>query len=120
MLFGSPVQILIHGYAHPVPDGRGFWGGFWILPGPWLKPAFDKKGHQKEDDNTDTMANLVDRFNEMLEAVASDSEDVKYVDVRPCLSNATNYKDDWADELHPTGGAFRRIAEAFHEILAKG
>lgn len=111
--FGNPVRILIHGYGHPVPDGRGFWGGFWLLPGPWLKPAFDKKGHQSEETNTDTMEKLVNRFNAMLGTVALGSEYVDYVDVRPCLSNATDYKDHWADELHPTGDAFRRIAEAF-------
>ena len=117
-LFGSTVKMLIHGYAHPVPDGRGFWGGFWLLPGPWLKPAFDKKGHQKEETNTDTMAKLVNRFNKVLETVAAESDDVEYVDVRRCLSNATNYKDDWANELHPTEDAFHRIAEAFHAKLS--
>ncbi len=33
---GGPVTILVHGYDYPVPDGRGFLGGWWILPGPWL------------------------------------------------------------------------------------
>ena len=37
-LLGAPVPILLHGYDYPVPDGRGFLGGWGPLPGPWLEP----------------------------------------------------------------------------------
>jgi hypothetical protein len=39
------VPVVTHGYGNPVPDGRGFLGGFWFLPGPWLKPGFSEKGY---------------------------------------------------------------------------
>src|SRR5215470_17645715 len=42
---GHTVPILIHGYDYPVPDGRGFWGG-WPFPGPWLEPGFREKNFQ--------------------------------------------------------------------------
>jgi lysophospholipase L1-like esterase len=38
-----PVPILLHGYDYPVPDGRGFLGGWGPLPGPWLQPSFNRK-----------------------------------------------------------------------------
>ena len=38
------LPILVHGYDYPVPDGRGFLGGWWFLPGPWLEPGFREKG----------------------------------------------------------------------------
>src|SRR5204863_9248595 len=49
---GRPLPIVVHGYDHPVPDGRGFMGGWWALPGPWLKPGFTKKGHLDQAANT--------------------------------------------------------------------
>ena len=42
------IPILIHGYAHPVPDGRPFLTG-WPLPGPWLQPGFSAKGYVHDD-----------------------------------------------------------------------
>jgi len=42
---GEPVPIIIHGYDYAVPDGRGFLGGWWLLPGPWLEPGFRRKGY---------------------------------------------------------------------------
>lgn len=27
------IPVIIHGYDHPVPDGRGYWGGWGPLPG---------------------------------------------------------------------------------------
>jgi len=61
-----PIPIITHGYAYPVPDGRGFLGGFWLLPGPWLEPGFRKKGHLQVAKNTALMVGLIDRFNAML------------------------------------------------------
>ena len=109
-LFGNQIPILVHGYAHPVPDGRGYWGGFWILPGPWLKPAFDKKGYWTREKNIDTLEDLVDRFNDMLSTLTENRElqHVRYVNVRECLTNEKGYKKDWADELHPTSVLSRK------------
>jgi hypothetical protein len=42
---GNTIPIVTHGYDYPVPDGRGFLGGWWRLPGPWLQPGFRRKGH---------------------------------------------------------------------------
>ncbi len=47
--FGRTIPVLVHGYDYPVPDGRGYVGGFWVLPGPWLEPAFRQKGYADMD-----------------------------------------------------------------------
>jgi hypothetical protein len=108
------VRVIVHGYAYPVPDGRGFWGGAWFLPGPWLEPGFRRKGYAQLPANTQVMKQLIDAFNVMLDGLVSDlvaaGKDVRYVDLRPFLSNGADYKKDWANELHPTGDAFRRVA----------
>ncbi len=112
-----PVPILVHGYAHPVPDGRRF-GGFWPLPGPWLKPGFEEKGFTDLATNTGLMEQLIDRFNAMLQSVAAAFVHVHYVDLRPLLRNDHNYRRDWANELHPKESGFRAIAERFATVIA--
>jgi len=115
---GRVIRIIVHGYAHPVPDGRGFLGGFWFLPGPWLRPGFIKKGFDDLNDNTAMMQDLIDRFNAMVQDVAALPEfgHVRYVDLRGTLSNTipgSDYKDSWANELHPTKDAFSAVAAEF-------
>ncbi|MEM6794935.1 MAG: GDSL-type esterase/lipase family protein [Acidobacteriota bacterium] len=118
-----PLPVLVHGYAHAVPDGRGFWGGWSLLPGPWLEPGFEVRGYGGDDmlpANTEVMRTLIDRFNAMVESLPEEPgfEHVRYVDLRPLLSNdPARYLDDWADELHPTSRGFAAVAGKFDEIL---
>jgi hypothetical protein len=107
-----PLPILLHGYDYPVPDGRGFLGGWALLPGPWLQPGLFRKGHAKLDANKAILRTLIDRFNAMLKGVSATAGfgHVKYVDLRGTLSQSASYKDDWANELHPTKSGFRAVA----------
>ena len=114
------VPLLVHGYAPPVPDGRGFWGGWVFLPGPWLRPSFDQKGYADRQRNIDLMSDLINRYNDMVKAVVNEQRDLgaKYVDLRDILSNdVKRYRKDWRNELHPTPDGFRRIAKRFHEVI---
>jgi lysophospholipase L1-like esterase len=122
--FGSAVPILIHGYDYPVPDGRGYLGGFWILPGPWLEPGFRQKGYQDLGERVDVMVTLIDRFNALLASVAGGPglEHVAYVNLRGILSNelrGKKYKTWWNDELHPTEKGFTEIADRFDQTLRR-
>jgi lysophospholipase L1-like esterase len=114
----EPLPIIVHGYAHPVPDGRGFLGGAWLLPGPWLDPGFREKGFGDLPTNTKLMAQLIDRFNTMVQSVSAAFAHVHYVDLRPLLRSDSNYKRDWANELHPTTAGFRAIADLFATEIA--
>ena len=120
-LVGSTVPILLHGYAYPVPDGRGFVGGWGPLPGPWLQPGFSEKGFGRLEDCTKMMAQLIDRFNAMMKDVTSlsDFKHVRYIDLRPELTNGPKYKDDWANELHPSKSGFEKVTKRFANELAK-
>jgi len=125
--FGHKVPVLIHGYAYPVPDGRGYLGGFWVLPGPWLKPGFQEKGYFVNDDAAelancrDLMKDLIDRFNDVQASIAGSPkfEHVMYVDLRQLLSNELPraYKQSWANELHPTEAGFQTVAKSFSDAL---
>lgn len=118
---GKPIPIITHGYDYALPDGRGFMGGFWFLPGPWLEPGFRKKGYKDFTKNSAVVAQLMDRFNVMLESVSANPQfsHVRYLDLRRTLSSGSNFKKDWANELHPTETGFRLVTEKFAALIAK-
>jgi hypothetical protein len=117
---GRRLPILVHGYDYPVPDGRGFLGGWWLLPGPWLEPGFREKGFDDLQERIGLARQLIDRFNAQLAGVAAMSEfpHVKYVNIRGTLSVGTDYKRWWANELHPTPRGFERVTARFAAALA--
>jgi hypothetical protein len=113
------LPILVHGYDYPVPDGRGFMGGWWVLPGPWLEPGFREKGFEKMTERLRLIKQLIDRFNSMLRDVARMGEfpHVRYIDLRNTLSTGPNYKTYWANELHPTPKGFELVTNRFAQAL---
>ena len=134
--YSAKVPILIHGYGYAVPNNRPIWG-VWHS---WLYPHFRKKGHTDLQRNTDAIARLVDRFNDMLSNLHTKKHlsHVKYIDLRDCLSNnlrclndreGHNYGDtddclgefelDWNDELHPTSDGFEKLAKKFSKKIKK-
>jgi lysophospholipase L1-like esterase len=115
-----PIPVVTHGYDYPVPDGRGFLGGWWALPGPWLEPGFRQKGYRDRDRNLGIMKVLIDRFNRMLAAVSAVPEfsHVHYLDLRGTLATDATYKRFWANELHPTGRGFDLVTSQFAALLA--
>ncbi|MHB8132108.1 MAG: SGNH/GDSL hydrolase family protein, partial [Mobilitalea sp.] len=117
---GKKIPILVHGYDYPVPDGRGFLGGWWFLPGPWLEPGFRKKGYNELPLRIQLAKELIERFNIMLESVSKiqSFSHVHYIDLRNTLSNnIQEYKEWWANELHPTQKGFESVTDRFVEVL---
>jgi hypothetical protein len=109
------VPILIHGYANPVPDGRPAY-----IKGPWLSTVFKPRGYVDATGEVDLgvctplMAQLIARFNTMLQGLPSAAPNlghVTYVDVRPALRNDANYQDDWENELHPMPDGFSAVTK---------
>jgi hypothetical protein len=115
--FKQTLPILVHGYDYPVPDGRGFLGG-WPFPGPWLDPGFREKNFEDLNQRVGMMKGMMDQFNVMLKSVTNDPalSYVHYIDLRGTLSNDLNndaYKEWWANELHPTEKGFEKVTEKF-------
>jgi hypothetical protein len=120
--FGTTIPIVVHGYGNAVPDGRGVLGGFSILPGPWLEPAFRQKGYTQLVKNVPVMKDLIGYFNDMLADLPAVSglSHVSYLDLRSLLSNqllGNAYKKSWANELHPTPNGFAVLAKAFSDRI---
>jgi hypothetical protein len=119
--FSVTVPILMHGYDYPVPDGRGFLGG-WPFPGPWLDPGFREKNFDDLARRVAMMQTLMDQFNDMVNSLPARAgfAHVRYIDLRRTLSNhLEDYKDWWANELHPTEKGFEAVTDRFAAELAK-
>lgn len=118
---GNKIPVLVHGYDYPVPDGRGFLGGWWFLPGPWLEPGFRQKGYEDMARRVALAKDLIDRFNTMLgNLVALESfKHVHYIDLRNTLSNGADYKKWWSNELHPSEKGFEAVTKRFATVLEK-
>lgn len=122
LYFNRVTPVVIHGYGYPVPDGRGYRGGAWLLPGPWLEPGFRRKGYLNLVENSGVMVNLIDAFNAMLATIPQQKglEHVTYLDLRSILSNelaGRAYRKSWDNELHPTKAGFQSVADEFSKVL---
>lgn len=120
------MVILTHGYDYPWPDGRGV---LWIrgLIGPWFGPTFNAKNfplNQLPDDllrRRLITKQLLDAINEMLldlEKHPKYASRVFHVDLRGTLTaDFDHYRDQWANELHPTNSGFEALADRFEAVM---
>jgi lysophospholipase L1-like esterase len=110
---GKRIPIVFHGYDYPVADGRGYLGGWSLLPGPWLEPGFRQKGYTDTQERLELLRELMDRFNDMLASVAAlpGFEHTVYVDLRGTLTTGAGYKKLWENELHPSRKGFQLVTE---------
>lgn len=110
----AAVQIIVHGYARPVPDGRAVFNfpfGFRFV-GPWLRPTLTRKGISVEG-GTPLIGELIDRFNAMLDRLATAFPGkVHHLDLRPLVG-----PDDWTNELHLYNDAYARVAAHFDQKI---
>ena len=107
------IHIILHGYGRPIPDGRAV---IRILEfsfvGPWLRPPLVAKGYEQRAEQKQIVHQLIDSFNLMLEQFAATDSRLHYIDLRPLISDS-----DWANELHLTNSAFRRVAGEFDKVI---
>ncbi len=116
---GRVLPIIVHGYDYAIPDGRGFAGGWGPFPGPWLEPGFREKGFDELQQRIAIVRSLIDRFNTMLNdlPLLSGFDHVHYLDLRGTLSGGPDYREDWANELHPSSQGFAKVTELFARKL---
>src|SRR5262249_38876927 len=103
-LTATGIPILVHGYDHPIPDGRGdriltVEIGPWIMPnfaGPFGRGYDIRKFPEKTADlalATNVVRRLIDRFNDMLARTAAAHSNVHYVKLTGRLAQA--YGNDY-------------------------
>jgi len=92
--------IVMHSYDYAIPDGRGVAG-----KAGWLKPALIDAG-VPEHLQRDCVRHLIDALHSMLANIAAgDPRHLLIVDSRGALEES-----EWANELHPKGKGFKKIA----------
>jgi hypothetical protein len=113
-----PAKVIVHGYGHAIPDGRGV--GFDVgivdrrvnLVGPWLRPAFVAKNIPL-DEGQRIVERIIDEFNAMLAGlVAKFPGQVFAVDARARIAAG-----DWVNELHLTNAGALRVAGVLDELI---
>jgi hypothetical protein len=101
--------VVAHSYCYFQPSGRKATGPFGLLKaGPWMRPVLIAKGIDPDTEGRDIARYLVDELHARLMALAAARPRFHVVDMRSALP-----ADDvhWADEIHPSGTGFRRLAQ---------
>lgn len=111
------IPIFLHGYDYAIPDGRyvSFLG--FTFSGPWLKPALTQKRYVSPSTGAQIVRMITDRFNAALARVAAGRDGVHYIDLRGTLRADGSYRQDWANELHPTSGGFKKVAATIEQRM---
>lgn len=114
-----PIQIFLHAYDYPVPDGRGFAVGPLTLIGPWLAPAMQARNVGKGlPPGGDVLGfgcavarALMTRMRTTIKAYENPARNIFFVDSPGALNCTLSgaYKQDWDNEMHPTGSGFDKI-----------
>lgn len=101
--------IVMHSYDYAIPNGKGVFGG-----SGWLKPAL-VSAQVPANLHQNCVTYLIDSFHKMLTNIASlDPTHLSIVDSRRTL-----LPSDWANELHPKGSGFTKIANTCWKPVLK-
>lgn len=95
------IRILCHGYDYAIPN-KGQW-----LGKPMIAQGISDAAVQKA-----ITAEMMDRFNAALSALAAGFPSVTYVDNRRVVGD-----DRWHDELHPNDAGYAEVADGYKVII---
>jgi hypothetical protein len=127
LVANTDIPILIHGYDHLIPDGRGD-TLLIATSGPWLLPIFEIRGYDLIHNPAhltlarDVMRRLYDRINAAAKRVAAAYPNRAYhVNLTGTLAanfgDADKYRQLWNDELHPNEQGFDLLAAPIAQQL---
>jgi hypothetical protein len=101
--------VMAHSYCYFQPSGRKATGPFGLLKaGPWMRPVLVARGFDPDTEGREVARHLVDELHGRLMALASQRSRFHVVDMRKTLPDDDTH---WADEIHPSGTGFRKLAE---------
>ena len=109
--------VFAHSYCYFQPTGRKATGPFGLgKAGPWMRPVLVAKGIDPDTEGRDLARYLVDELHARLMALSAARSRFVVVDMRAALPVDNVH---WADEIHPSGTGFRRLAENHWRPLLK-
>lgn len=98
------VPVICHGYDYTRPRE----GGTFVNERIAKATGIDDPAEQRP-----IIVRLVDRFGDMLRAVAKGFDGVHFIDLRGLLAD-----DEWRnDEIHPSNEGYRKVAQRFRERI---
>jgi hypothetical protein len=106
------TQIVTHGYDYLLPSGVPAKFMLGIHTKAWIKPYMDQK-HISLDLQAEVVKLIIDKLNEVLDALAVDHGNFHKIDLRGVLQ-----PDEWLNEIHPTPAGFQKLATRFLPLLA--
>jgi hypothetical protein len=101
------VPVIGHCYDFPIPNGKHP-----LCAGPWLQPSLTYAGWNTAQGTT-ILHQALSAFKDMLTGLAATPAN-NFVAVDTL---GTLVPDDWANELHPFPGGFKKIAQKFVDAL---
>jgi lysophospholipase L1-like esterase len=112
----SPATYIVtHGYGHTIPTGKGVTFLIFTFVGPWIRPALAKKGIFDKAEQRETVARMIDAYNNMLHQLAESNDSFIYVDLR----HEIDPEDDWVNELHLKNSAYARVTDKIHKAISE-
>jgi hypothetical protein len=102
-------RILIHGFAHSVPEVLDLWGGWGFLPGAWLRRGFERAGYTDAREMQEILNGLLGRLHAMQKRVAGRCGHVSYIDMRRVVAAERALARYWDNSLSPHGDRFVAI-----------
>ena len=112
------IPILIHGYDYALVSGSGYRIAGIEFTGPWLEPAFAKKGHEDRSTNEQELREVINRYNDALCHVANRFRETRLSMPFYVLDFRGEVDDEWNDEIHPNRAAFGKLAERIGRIVS--
>lgn len=107
--YSPGTRVLLNGYDFAIPNGVGV-----PFAGPWLTPGFTARGYDVTSlaFRSQVVKLLLQQFAGMLGAVCAVFPFMQLMPTQGLLK-----RNEWANELHPTNGGFRRVAGVFVNAL---
>jgi len=103
--------VFAHSYCYLVPNGRKATGPFGIgKAGPWVRPVLLARGIDPKTEGVALVRYLVDELYARLQSLSASRARFVVVDSRAALPVD---EINWADEIHPSGTGFRRLAQRY-------
>ncbi|MCY7349209.1 MAG: caspase family protein [Cytophagaceae bacterium] len=103
------VKILVHGYDYIIPvDTVAF-----PKKSSWLGRYMIARGIADQGEREAIIRYILDEFNQRLQAVSAEFEQVSYIDLRGTVRRTPRLEDYWFDEIHPNDKGFLSVTSKF-------
>ncbi|MGY5355016.1 hypothetical protein [Wenyingzhuangia sp. IMCC45467] len=118
------LKIITQGYDYPIPSSKKGFGlnplqlfkpltNVFMRNGRWLNEPLLLRGYVNSAEKEAIAYSLIEKFNEVLVALAENYKNVYHIDSR----GAVNKYKGWYNELHPTSKEFKKISKTFKKCI---